>query len=326
MRSVLTNLWIEGEVLILEGDVMKTRNTLTKLIAITLTGAALLAAALFGGDGMLQPVAAQIGDGSVKYVRYTSLGIVPGEKVRLSVANDETSAGTLTYRFSYYLAHGTNASTGVPLYESGLMQVPSGEFRFADVSRKDLRTEGEPLTGRAQLLVGVTMFVPAGSNPEDFPVSLEVFKDEDGDGNAVQVDSKYRLIILAAKRSKQLIRMSFSHGQSLRYTFFNPTEESVRVSAYGYDATGRLMTLTDPVELRPGDSYTAIINRDDLLEEGEKGTGRVHMGTGIQAVLMDGSVRHFDLPVWVELVNNRTGQTQGGDYYTGTVSVSGDGE
>jgi hypothetical protein len=62
--------------------------------------------------------------------------------------------------------------------------------------------------------------------------------------------------------------------------------------------------------------------------EGEKGTGRVQMSTGIQVVLMDGSVRHVELPVWVELVDNRTGQTQGGNYvyYTGTVSVSGDGE
>lgn len=306
---------------------MNTRNTLTKFIAITLTGVALLAAALFVGDGLLPPVAAQTGDGSVKFVRYTSLGIVPGEKIRLSVANDETSSGTpLTYRVSYYLAHGTNASTSVPLYESELIHVPSGEFRFADVSRKDLRTEGEPLTGRAQLLVGVTMMIPTGSSPEDFPVSVEVLKDEVQDGTAVQVDSKYRLIIVAAKRSKQLIRMSFGHGQSLRYTFFNPTEEPVSVRAYGYDAIGRLMTLMDPVVLRPGDSYSAIINRDDLLEEGEKGSGRVHMGTGIKAVLMDGSVRHVDLPVWVELVDNRTGQSHGGDYFTGSITVSGDGE
>ena len=207
--------------------------------------------------------------------------------------------------------------------------MPPGEFRCADVRRKDLKIEGEPLTGRAQLLVGVSMMVTAGSKPEDFPWSLEVFEDEEKDGNAVQIDSKYRLILVAAQRSKQIIRMGFIPGQSLRYTFFNPNAEGsqpVRVQAYGYDAAGRLLTQTDPVELKPGESFTSIINRDDLLVEGEKGTGRVQMGTSIQFVLMDGSVRHLELPVWVELVDNRTGRTQGGDYFTGSVTVSGDGE
>jgi hypothetical protein len=310
---------------------MKTHNAITKLVAIAVAMAALFAADLLGGAVLLQPVKAQMGDGSVKLVSYTSIGVVPGEKVRLCAANTERSGGTLSLSFSYYLAHGTNASTQVPLYESEWIQVPQGEFRCADVSRTDLNVEGEPQTGRAQLLVGVTMVIPAGSNPDDFAWSLEVIEDEERDGNAVQVDTKYRLIIVAAKRSKQLIRMGFKPGQSLRYTFLNPNEEGsqpVRVSAYGYDATGRLLTQTDPVELQPGESYTTTINRDDLLVEGEKGTGRVQMSTGIQVVLMDGSVRHVELPVWMELVDNGTGRTLGGNYhyYTGTLSVSGDGD
>ena len=43
---------------------------------------------------------------------------------------------------------------------------------------------------------------------------------------------------------------------------------------------------------------------------------------------MDGSVRHFKIPVWMELVDKNTGSTidgGNGDYFTGTVSVSGDG-
>ena len=69
---------------------MKTRNTITKLIAITMVVAALVAADLLGGAGLLQPVQAQIGDGSVKFVSYASTGIVSGQKVRLSVANSES--------------------------------------------------------------------------------------------------------------------------------------------------------------------------------------------------------------------------------------------
>ena len=33
----------------------------------------------------------------------------------------------------------------------------------------------------------------------------------------------------------------------------------------------------------------------------------------------------FILPVWLELVDTATGTTQGGEYYTGTVTVSSDG-
>ena len=299
---------------------MKIRNTLTKLIAITIAVAAL------AGAGLLPPVNAQTGDGSVRFVSYAALGIVPGQKVRLTAGN-ESATGPLTLSVRYYLAHGTNASNSVPLYESELIEVPPGEFRFVDVWRKDLKTEGEPLTERAQLLVGVSMFVPAGGSREDFPWSLEVIDDQPEEGNTVQTDSKYRLITVAAQRSKQL-RMGFIPGQSIRYTILNPNEEGsqpVRVHAYGYDHAGRLLAQTHPVELRPGESYTAIINRDDLFVEGEKGTGRVQMSTGIQVVLMDGSVRHVDLPVWVELVENRTGRSSAGTYYTGTVSVSGDG-
>jgi len=72
---------------------------------------ALVAAELLCGAGLLQPVKAQTGDGSVKFVSYASIGIVHGQKVRLSVANNEESGGTLSLSFSFYLAHGSNASS-----------------------------------------------------------------------------------------------------------------------------------------------------------------------------------------------------------------------
>ena len=305
---------------------MKIRNAITK--HITKTMAALAVAGLLCGAGWLQTVQAQTGDGSVRFISYASVGIVHGEKVRLSVSNTEESTGTLSLSFSYYLAHGTNASSSVPFYESEWMRVPRGEFRFSDVTREQLKTEGEPGTGRAQLIVRVTMIAPAGSDPEDFPGSLEIIPDGDQDGNSVQTDSKYRLIILAAKRSKQLAPIGFIPGQRLSYTFSNPNEEGsqpVRVQAYIYDATGRLLTQTDPVELLPGESYTANINRDDLHVAGEEKTGRLQVRAGIQAVLMDGSVRPFKLSVSMEVVENRTGVTKGGPYFTGSVTVSDDG-
>lgn len=309
---------------------MKTRNTITKLITKTMAVVALAAAGLLCSAVWLQPVAAQSGDDSVRFISYASIGIVHGQRVRVSLSNTEVSTGNLTLSFSFYLAHGSNSSSSIPFYESEWMQVPPGEFRSAEVAREDLKTEGEPETGRAQVLVRVTIIAPTGSNPEDLAGSLEVIEDGAQDPESVQIDSKYRLIILAAKRSKQLAPIGFLPGQRLSYTFFNPNEEGsqpVRVQAYVYDATGRLLSQTDPVELRPGETYTSSIDRDDLRLTGEEKTGRIQVRSGIQVVLMDGSVRDVSLPVWMELVDKRTGSTvgAGGDYFTGTVTVSGDG-
>ena len=306
---------------------MKTRNAITKLITKTMALAVLAAAGLIGSAGWLQHVQAQMGDGSVRFISYASVGIVHGQRVRVSVSNTEESTGTLTLSFSYYLAHGSNSSSSVPFYESELMRVPRGEFRFSEVTREHLKTEGEPGTGRARMRVKVTMIAPAGSDPEHFPGSLEVIEDGDQDGQSVQIDSKYRMVILAAQRSKQLAPISFIPGETLSYTFFNPNEEGsqpVRVTTYIYDSTGRLMTQTQPVELQPGESYTANINHNDLRMAGEEGTGPLQVRAGIQVALMDGSVRPVKFAVSVERVDS-TGSTSGGNYYAGTVSVSGDG-
>ena len=92
--------------------------------------------------------------------------------------------------------------------------MPQREFRFSDVSRKDLNSEGEPETGRAQMMVRVTIIAPAGSNADDFPASLEIIEDEVQSGETVQTDSKCRLVLLAAKRSKQLNAQSALIGDS----------------------------------------------------------------------------------------------------------------
>jgi len=185
-RALLTNLLIEGEV-------MKTRNTFTKLITITLAVAALAAAGLLNGAGLLQPVEAQTSDGSVRSVSFAPIGIIP--------------------------------------------------------------------------------------------------------------------------------------GQRLSYSLLNPNEEGsqpVRAQAYIYDSYGRLMSQTDPAELRPGQFHTFDFNRDDLPVAGEEGTGRLQVRAGIQVLLLDGSVRSVEFPISVEVVNNRTGVTEGGPYFTGSVTVSDD--
>ena len=298
---------------------MKTRNTITKLIALTL----MVVAGLLNGSGLLQPVKAQTGDESVRFVSYASTGIVHGEKIRLSVANTGESGGTVSFSLSFYIAD----SSGVPLYESEWIKVPSGEFRSSDVSREDLKTEGEPETGRAQVIVRVNVIAPAGSNEDDFPASLEIIQDQVQTGETVPPDSKYRLILVAARRSQLNAPIGLDPGERLRYTFFYPTEEGdqpIRVTTYIYDSYGNVMKQADPVVLRPCDSHIFDINRDDLRVPGEDNTGHLQVRSGIQVVSMDGSVRPVKLSVSMEVINNRTGTTKGGDYFCGTVTVSGD--
>ena len=97
------------------------------------------------------------------------------------------------------------------------------------------------------------------------------------------------------------------------------------MTTYVYDSYGNLLKQTDPVVLRPGDFHALDIYRDDLLVPGEERTGRLQVREGVQVALMDGSVRPVKLSVSMEVVDNRTGSTSGGDYYTATISVSGDG-
>lgn len=306
---------------------MKIRNAITKLITKTMAVAALAAAGLLCATSWLQPVQAQTGDGSVKFISYASIGVVHGEKARLTVSNTEESAGTLKLSFSYYMAHQSHTTLNDPFYETEWMEVPRGELRFSEIRREDLKTEGEPETGRAQMIVRVSIIAPAGFDPEQILGSVEVTKDEaQGDGST-QIDSKHRLIILAAKRSKQLHPISLFPGERLSYTLINPNEEgsqAASVTTYTYDGMGRLISQTDPVRLQPGECYIVNIKREDLRVPGEELTGRLPVSTVIQVVSLDGSTRPVNIHVSMERVD-RTGSSSAGTYYTGTVSVSGDG-
>ena len=299
---------------------MKTRNAITKFLTTA------LAVAVLCGAGLLKPVAAQSGDDGVRFVTYASFGIATGEGVRLSMANPKKSGGNLKLRFSFYLAQGSINSSTVPVYESEWIEVPPGEFRSSDVWRKDLKTEGEPQTRRQQLLMTMVMLGASGSNPDDYAGSLEVLEEDAQTGNAIQRDSKYRLIILAANTYKQLnAPIGLLPEHRVRYTVLNEESEPVSVTGYTYDAVGNLTSQTDPVRLEPGECHTFDVNYDDLRVKGEGGSGRVQLRGVVQFALMDGSVRPVKVHVWREVVNNQTGSTSQGDYFTGSVTVSDDG-
>jgi hypothetical protein len=154
---------------------MKTRNTITKLITITMAVTGLAATGLLCRAGWLQPVEASGRDGSVRFVSYTGIGIVPRQKVRISVGNTANSPGS-TVTWTYKV---TNTG-GVPLYESERIPVPSGEFRSSDISYSGLEVAGEPGTGRVQLMVKLVVELPTGIDPSHAIGSLELIDEETG--------------------------------------------------------------------------------------------------------------------------------------------------
>jgi len=152
---------------------MKTRNTITKLLAITM---ALAAIAVIGSSWMAERAgAAGRSDTNDIYISRSIIGITSQQSLRVSVGNNANSIGDpIDYTVTV-----TNTS-GVPLYHSEWKYVPVRRFSSLDVSREDLSTEGEPGTGRAEVMVTVTMRVPAGSNPEHYIGSLELINEETG--------------------------------------------------------------------------------------------------------------------------------------------------
>ena len=151
---------------------MKTTG-ITKLIAIAMAVATI---AVIGSSRAAGRVgAAGLSDPDM-YVKFGSrpVGIIPEQKLRITVGGAANSSTRGWFRYQ------TTNPSGAPLYESEWIEVPPGEFRFSDVSRRDLNTEGEPGTGRAQVMVSVTVQAPAGSNPEDYICSLEVVNNRTG--------------------------------------------------------------------------------------------------------------------------------------------------
>src|SRR5262245_39647795 len=118
---------------------MKHRITCNRF-AIRLAVVALAAAGILWGGAWLQPVAASSQDMSVGFV---PVGITPGQALRINVSNTAKplDPGPITWTYTV-----TNTGT-TPLYESERILVPPGEFRYSDISRRNLPVAGEPGTG-----------------------------------------------------------------------------------------------------------------------------------------------------------------------------------
>ena len=122
--------------------------------------------------------------------------------------------------------------------------------------------------------------------------------------------------------------IGFIPGQTLRFSVANLSarEEgigSVHVQAYIYDSYGNLLSQTGPVEV-PAERFSILdFKRDDLLVAGEARTRRLQVRGEIICRYSNSSEPISPDRLLVSLEGFNT--AGGGDYFTGTVTVSDDG-
>lgn len=137
----------------------------------------LAAAGVLWGAGWHQSAKAQSGDVSLRLVSRSILGIVPGQKVGVSVAN---ASDPLLVGASLTFAYKVFDQNGRTLFESERTQVPPGHFRGQDLLIGGLDVDGEPGTGRVQMMVQITVDVPSGIEESDVIGSVEIIDEETG--------------------------------------------------------------------------------------------------------------------------------------------------
>jgi hypothetical protein len=166
---------------------MKVRNTITKLITISMVVAMAVAGSLAmeGRAGASGPAAPQ---NNLKQIALFSppIGFIPGQTLRFSVRNPNAPArGSEPARVQVRLYD----AQGNVLAQSEEKAVPAGQFRSFDFNRDDLRLAGEPATGRLQVRAGVGALVSVGGSSTWFdhaPVSMELIENSTGKTEVIE--------------------------------------------------------------------------------------------------------------------------------------------
>jgi len=148
---------------------MRNRKKRNYIIGLTI---AVLAAALFQfTSNWMEP--AKAADGSVKFVGNSIGGIIPGQFVRITVANLGTSRSPIAFQSKFFDQNGTL------VFESALSAVPAGGFGVNDVLFGGLGMDSEVGTGRKQFCVKIAIEGRSVS-PSDVSVNAEIVDENTG--------------------------------------------------------------------------------------------------------------------------------------------------
>jgi hypothetical protein len=162
---------------------MNIRNATTKLITITMAMAAMAVIESGwtpGGVFASGPTAAEIFPQRSVIATIPPIGIVPGQMLRFSVVNPNTSEDTEPVRAQVLLYD----AQGNVLKRSQEVYVPFGQFRSFDFSRDELPAAGERDTGRLQVRGEITFWFidnPEQIAPDQFPAAMELVDKSTGE-------------------------------------------------------------------------------------------------------------------------------------------------
>jgi hypothetical protein len=157
---------------------MKKRIKYMSVLAVVV----LIATCFEFGSPSLQPARARaLQDGDVDgadfLIWHRTLGTVPGQVVRITVANpaDTRSPGPVTFQCMVF------DPNGVLVFQTERREVPPRGFRYEDIVFGDLGAiVGEPGTGRKQVLIQGLIQVPRGTKPSDISITGEVLDQQTG--------------------------------------------------------------------------------------------------------------------------------------------------
>jgi hypothetical protein len=127
---------------------------------------------------------------------------------------------------------------------------------------------------------------------------------------------------LAGFISEQTLRLNMAN-LSTREEGGGPVRAQVKL----FDSQGNVIASSREVAVLPGQFTFFDFNCDDLAVAGEPNTGRVQVGVDFQFQAdANQTFSPKDFPVTMEVMDSRTGSGHlyGGDYFTGTVTVSDD--
>jgi len=116
--------------------------------------------------------------------------------------------------------------------------------------------------------------------------------------------------------------ISFKPGQKIRLNVYSPRNGNLQIATFYWgatilDANGNILARSEPVSLSSGKFRSVEFLRDDLLVEGEPGTGRLQVGCDFQFQADAQPVLNSAVPflISVEVIDTRTGGTKLTSFY-----------
>jgi hypothetical protein len=270
-----------------------------------------LAALALGALCFLQaPVRAQE---MTSIVMFPSVGLAPGQSLRLTLFNPNVTPVRFQAQIHYY--HGF---TGGIYVASGYVTNNRDAFQSFDFRRSDIPLAGEAGTGRIQLNPSIRMSFSEAIGA--VVASMEVIEIRDGTSNTVfvaeippsQAGGNGNVVLLGG--AARDILMGIVPGQTLRVTLFNPpaSESDTQVEPVSghvkvFDGSGNLIAQSPEQIIPSGEFRSFDLNRDALPLRGEAGTNRAQ--ARIKPFFKFESERLSPILASFEIVDTGTGRT-----------------